>query len=172
MKLDAEAQTRLEALSTAVGRLPTQVLRHLMAWALHHSEAWRVDRQRVEDPTAAIVVRFEPEVRTRVHAPARATGGDASAWGCDVLSQMTLADLPVPWQTGEAEPRSHDSCYYGKRDLMRLDDPPWERLEERSSPFQTSIAEVIRHLVAHANIEDVPPSWHRAVDAYSQGGDA
>jgi predicted transcriptional regulator len=111
-----------------------------------------------------MTVRLEPEVRDRVHAAARAAGGDASAWVCHHLHQATLADLPAQWQTGEAALRSHDSRYYGKRYMMRLDDATWDKLEALSKRFGKSIAEVIRELVAHAEVEDFPPSWQKVVD--------
>jgi hypothetical protein len=58
--------------------------------------------------------------------------------------------------------RSHDSRYYGKRDMMRLDPQTWEKLEDLSTHVDQSIAEIIRQLVAHATIEDFPQTWPRA----------
>ena len=63
------------------------------------------------------------------------------------------------------EPRSHDSRYYGKRFMLRLDTATWERLEALSRHFSMSIAEVVRQLVAQTEIEDVPPTWPVAVHA-------
>jgi hypothetical protein len=58
--------------------------------------------------------------------------------------------------------RSHDSRYYGKRYMMRLDPQTWEKLEGLSMQFDKSIAEVIRQLVAQAKLEDFPQTWPKA----------
>jgi hypothetical protein len=58
--------------------------------------------------------------------------------------------------------RSHDLRDYGKRFMMRLDNPTWEKLEEFSKRFDKSAAEIIRQLVAQATIEDFPETWPRA----------
>ena len=59
--------------------------------------------------------------------------------------------------------RSHDSRHYGKRFMMRLDDPTWEKLEAWSTHFDKSVAEIIRQLVAQAKIEDFPQAWQTAI---------
>ena len=56
--------------------------------------------------------------------------------------------------------RSHDSRTYGTRFMLRLDDPTQEKLEELSTHFEMSAAEIIRHLIAQATPEDFPRSWH------------
>lgn len=165
IKLDAEAQARFEVLRTAVGRLPPQVLRQLIDWGLSHGGGWRVDRRRVVDPAAAIVVRLEPAVRTQLHAAAGAAGGDASAWVCHALGQVTLADLRAPRQTGEAESRSHDSHYYDQRYMLRLDDATRAKLDRFAQHFNTSVAEVIRQVVAQTEIEDFPETWQMPAGA-------
>jgi len=43
--------------------------------------------------------------------------------------------------------------------MLRLDDQTREKIEELSTHFDTSAAEVIRQLVAQAQTEDFPPSW-------------
>ncbi len=58
--------------------------------------------------------------------------------------------------------RFHDSRHYGKRFMMRLDDPTWEKLEELSTHFDKSAAEIIRQLVAQATLEDFPRAWQTA----------
>jgi len=44
--------------------------------------------------------------------------------------------------------------------MLRLDDPTREKLEELSTHFEMSAAEIIRHLIAQATPEDFPRSWH------------
>jgi predicted HicB family RNase H-like nuclease len=139
--------------------LPTQVLRETIDWGLRHGGGWRVDRRRVAAPAAAIVVRLEPEVRKQVHAAARAAGGEASAWVCHALAQVTLAELLAHGQMGRARPRAHDSRHYDRRYMLRLDDQTREKLAGLARHFGTSIAEVVRQLVAQAKAEEFPARW-------------
>jgi hypothetical protein len=113
----------------------------------------------VEHPADILVVRLESNVRTQLHTAAKAAGADASAWVCHVLHQVTLEDMPTAWRTGEPDPRSHDSRYYGRRFMLRLDDDTSETLEDLSEHFKKPAAEIIRHLVTHATLEDFPPDW-------------
>jgi hypothetical protein len=41
-------------------------------------------------------------------------------------------------RAGEVDMRVHDSRYYGKRYMMRLDPLTWEKLEHFSEHFDTS----------------------------------
>jgi hypothetical protein len=58
--------------------------------------------------------------------------------------------------------RSRDSRDDGKRFVMRLDPQTRQTLEGLSIHFDTSIAEVVRQLVAQATLEDFPRTWPRA----------
>jgi hypothetical protein len=44
--------------------------------------------------------------------------------------------------------------------MLRLDHLTQEKLEDLSTHFDTSAAEIIRHLIAQAEHENFPSSWH------------
>jgi hypothetical protein len=53
--------------------------------------------------------------------------------------------------------------------MLRLDAQTREKLEELSTHFDTSAAEVIRQLVAQAKPEDFPPRWQmRAAEHHTR----
>ena len=74
-----------------------------------------------------------------------------------------MTDFPGAWQEEKPGERSHDSRTYDTRFTLRLDDPTREKLEKLSTHFDTSVAEVIRQLVAQAKPEDFPPSWQMRI---------
>jgi hypothetical protein len=59
--------------------------------------------------------------------------------------------------------RSHDLRLYGKRFMLRRDEPTWATLEVLSTYFETSGAEIIRQLLAQATPDTCLPSWHLPV---------
>jgi predicted DNA-binding protein len=159
LKLNAEAHAKLETLCTAASRLPIHVLRQVISWGLQQDRQWRVDRRQVRNPAQKIGLRLEPEVRTRVHAAARAAGGEASTWTCHLLQHVTLTDLPTHWQTGEPDPHAHDSRFYDQRYMLRLNAPTRQKLDALAEHCGKSIAEIVRHLVTQATPEDFPQDW-------------
>lgn len=57
--------------------------------------------------------------------------------------------------------------------MLRLDDPLQTTLQQLINQFGASKAEVIRQLIADAEPEDFPPSWHmRAVERRAQQAQA
>ena len=75
------------------------------------------------------------------------------------VRQIAMTDFPPSWQEARSEERSHDSRTYGTRFMLRLDDPTRDKLEDLSTHFDTSAAEIVRQLIAQAEPEDFPPSW-------------
>ena len=88
--------------------------------------------------------------------------------GHDASREIGLTDFPTSWQEATPRERSHDSGTYGKRFMLRLDDLTREKLEDLSSHFDTSAAEIIRHLITQAKPKDFPKSWHmRAAERHA-----
>lgn len=114
-------------------------------------------------------ILVEPQRLQQVEAAANVHEVTVAAWLRQAMRQVTRKDFPPNWQAGELAPRSHDSPYYGKRFLIRLDDQTRPRLEELSNHFDKPVAEVIRQLVTQARIEDFPESW-QMVDERRQVG--
>jgi hypothetical protein len=79
---------------------------------------------------------------------------------------MTMADVPASWQEARPEQRSHDSHTYGRRFMLRLDDPSQTKLRQLITRFGASKAEMIRQLIAQANDEDFPKSWQMKAAAH------
>jgi hypothetical protein len=46
--------------------------------------------------------------------------------------------------------------------MMQLDDETWDKGEALSKHFQTSVAKVIRQVVAQATLENFPQRWQMA----------
>jgi hypothetical protein len=81
-----------------------------------------------------------------------------------MVRQVTGADFPDSWQEARSEERSHDSCDYDTRFMLRLDDASRTKLQELVERFGASKAEIIRQLITQAKLEDFPNSWQmRAV---------
>jgi hypothetical protein len=87
-------------------------------------------------------------------------------WLRHMVRLMTIADVPARWQEARSEERSHDSRTYGIRLMLRLDDLSQTKLQQLIEQFRTSKAEVIRQLIAQAEPEDFPPSWHMTAAAH------
>jgi hypothetical protein len=86
-----------------------------------------------------------------------------AAWGRHAMRQVTLEDFPDSWRAGKTGGRSHESGYYHRRFMLRLDEASTRTLEAFSKTFHRSAAEVIRELIAQAAPEDFPLSWQMAV---------
>ena len=110
---------------------------------------------------------------------ATAAGSDISAWLRYALHQVTRADFPASWHAAarhttrrdtarRPEIRSHDSRYYKQRYMLRLDEASWRKLDELAQVFDTSMAEVIRQLVARATPKQFPKSWQMAAEERRQ----
>jgi hypothetical protein len=92
-----------------------------------------------------------------------AAGVHTAPWLRHMIRHIRMADFPASWREGQAEERSHESGRYGKRFMLRLDDPPWEKLDALAAHFKTSGAEIIRQLLAQATPDTFPARWHRRV---------
>jgi hypothetical protein len=85
----------------------------------------------------------------------------AAAWMRHMVRQVAIEDFPACWQDVTPRERSHDSRAYTKRFMGRLDHPSQAKLEQLIAQCSASKADIIRHLIAQAEREDFPKSWHR-----------
>jgi hypothetical protein len=99
------------------------------------------------------------DLHERVQQAATAAGVKTAPWTRHLVRQIAIADFPASWQEATPRERSHDSSTYTERFMLRLDDLTREKLEDLSSHFDTSAAEIIRHLITQAMPENFPPSW-------------
>jgi hypothetical protein len=65
---------------------------------------------------------LEPELLQQVQEAAAAHGATVAAWVRHTLQQVTIEDFSESWRLGVAGVRSHDSGYYQRRFMLRLDD--------------------------------------------------
>ena len=96
----------------------------------------------------------------RVEKAVAAAGVRVAPWLRHMVRQITMTDFPGSWQEAPSEQRSHDSHTYGRRFMLRLDDPSQTKLQQLIKRFGASKAEIIRQLLAQAEPEDFPPSCH------------
>ena len=164
--LDTLTRAKLERLATGFQRSRAEVLRQVLQWGLGRTGP--VVPQ-VPGQTTACFFMVDAALHQQVKAAVAAAGVDVAPWMRHMMRQMTKADFPKSWQVKAIETRkamgqrSHDSRYYGKRFMLRLDVLARERLEAMARDFDASHAEIIRQLIVQATVEDFPPSWHLAV---------
>jgi predicted DNA-binding protein len=103
------------------------------------------------------------ELHAGVQKAAAAAGVHTAPWLRHMVRHIRLADFPASWEAEPSDERSHDSRIYGKRFMLRLDDPTWERLDALATHFERSAAEIIRQLLARATPDMFPASWHLRV---------
>jgi hypothetical protein len=101
----------------------------------------------------------DAELHQRVERTAIAAGMNIAPWLRHMVRQIIITDFPASWQESRSEKRSHDSCTYGRRFMLRLDEASQTKLGQLVKQFGVSKAEVIRQLIAKANDKD-----------YSEGG--
>jgi predicted HicB family RNase H-like nuclease len=97
-----------------------------------------------------ISVYVASELHQQVQQAAAALGVKTGPWLRQMICQVTPEDFSASWHEGQVEERSHDSRRYGKRFMLRLDDPTWATLETLSTHFERSAAEIVRQLLARA----------------------
>jgi hypothetical protein len=128
-----------------------------------------VDAGEAQGPFRGPFPLIDSALHRQVREAATAAGINVAQWMRHMMRQIRRSDFPQSWRAGQAgrrhptSQRSHDSRYYGKRFMMRLDAPARDRLEELVSHFDASYAEIICQLIVQAKLEDLPPSWHLAV---------
>jgi predicted transcriptional regulator len=160
-RLDRETLAKLEKLVSALHRKRAQILRHTMQWGLAHTTGWTVD-QSIPDRSHLVHMLVAPELSLQVQEAAKAHGASVAAWLRHAMSQVSLEDFPASWRGGETAPRSHESGYYHRPFMLRLNDETSAKLATLAQTLHRSAAEVIRQLIAQATPEVFPESWHMA----------
>jgi predicted transcriptional regulator len=164
-RLDAETHAKLEELAAAFHRKRSAILRHAMQWGLTQTGGWTVDMT-VPGTVRTVGMLLEPELLQQVQEAAAAHGATVAAWVRHMLQQVTIEDFSESWRLGVAGVRSHESGYYQRRFMLRLDDETSKKLDTLTRGFDRPAAEVIRHLIAQATPEDFPQSWRLAAAAH------
>jgi hypothetical protein len=119
-RLDTETHAKLEELVSALHRKQAAILRHAMQWGLSHTEGWTVDVS-IPDRPHLVHLLVAPDLLRQVQEAAAAHGVSVAAWLRQAMRQVTPADFPASWRAGDIATRSHDSGYYHRRFMLRLD---------------------------------------------------
>jgi predicted HicB family RNase H-like nuclease len=164
-RLDPETHAKLQELGQTFHRKQAPILRHVMQWALAHTNGWVVDRSIPAAPHP-VTVLVNPALLQRVQAAAATQGVSVAAWVRQAMRQVTREDFPASWRAGDAVPRDHDSGRYQRRFMLRLDEETSHKLETLIRAFERPAAEVIRQLIGQAKPEDFPRSWQIALNEH------
>lgn len=159
-RLDAATRAKVDELAARFRRPRAAVVCHIMAWGLGQGERAPLDQGESEGPVRHLYLSVDVTLHTRVRQAAAALGVDIAPWLRHMMRRVTLTDFPESWQEEQPAERSHESRTYGKRFMLRLDALTGEKLENLSTHFHRPAAEIIRQLVAQANVDAFPKSWH------------
>jgi hypothetical protein len=162
-RLDATTRAEVDDLAQRFHQLRAAVLCHIMHWGLSHERTGPLDQGESQGPVRHLYLYVASDLYARVEKAATAAGMNIAPWLRHMVRQITIADFPASWQEARSEERSHDSRTYGTRFMVRLDEPSQVKLQQFIEQFGASKAEIIRQLIAQANAEDFPTSWHMRV---------
>jgi predicted transcriptional regulator len=168
-RLDPTTRGKVDDLAQQFHQPRAAVLCHIMQWGLSLCQTGRLDQGESEGPVRHLYLYVEAELHGRVEKAAIAVGVKIAPWLHHMVRQITISEFPASWQEERSEERSHDSGTYGTRFMLRLDEPTQTKLQQLVQQFGSSKAKIIRHLIAQAEPEDFPPSWHmRAAERRAQ----
>jgi hypothetical protein len=157
-RLDAMTRQNVDNLATRFHQPRAAVLCQIMPWGLRRGET--LDQGESPGPVRHLYLYVPSELHEQVEKAAAAAGVKAAPWLRHMVRQITITDFPASWQEATPRERFHDSHTHTERFMLRLDDLTRERLKDLSTHFDTSAAEIIRHLIAHATPDAFPKSWH------------
>jgi predicted transcriptional regulator len=170
-RLDATTRQKVDDLANRFHQPRAAVLCHIMRWGLSREQTGPLDQGESHGPVRHLYFYVASDLHTRIEKAATAAGVKIAPWLRHMVRQITITDFPASWQEERSDGRSHDSRAYGKRFMLRLDDLTWEKIEELSTRFDKSAAKIIRQLIAQAEAEDFPKSWHtKAAECLTQQG--
>jgi hypothetical protein len=106
-----------------------------------------------------------------VQDAAAAHGVSVAAWLRQAMRQVTPGDFPASWRAGSEPIRTHESGYFARKFMLRLDQETSIKLKTLTHAFDCSADAVIRQLIAQATLDDFPQSWHLAVGEHQQERD-
>jgi predicted DNA-binding protein len=128
-----------------------------------HEPGGALDQGASQGPVRHLYLYVDSDLYEAVRKAATTAGVTTAPWLRHMVRHIRLADFPASWEAEPSDERSHDSRIYGKRFMLRLNDPTWERLDALATHFERSAAEIIRQLLARATPDMFPASWHLRV---------
>jgi predicted transcriptional regulator len=158
-RLDATTRGKVDDLAQHFHQPRVAVLCHIMHWGLSRESTGPLDQGESHGPVRHLYLYVASALHARVEKAATAAAVKIAPWLRHMVRQMTMADFPASWQEARLGERSHDSRTYGRRFILRLDDPSQTKLQQLVEHFGSSKAEIIRQLLAQVEPEDFPPNW-------------
>ena len=162
-RLDAETRQKVDDLAGHFRQPRAAVLSHIMRWGLSCEPGGALDQGASQGLVRHLYLYVDSDLYEAVRKAATTAGVTTAPWLRHMVRHIHLADFPASWEAEPSDERSHDSRIYGKRFMLRLDDPTWERLDALATHFERAAAEIIRQLLAQATPDTFPASWHRRV---------
>jgi predicted DNA-binding protein len=162
-RLDATTRQKVDDLARHFRQPRAAVLCHIMRWGLSREHTGPLDQGHAQGPVHHLYCYVATDLHERVEKATTAAGVHIAPWLRHMVRHISLADFPASWQAEPSDERSHESRRYGKRFMLRLDDPTWERLDALSTHFDTSGAEIVRQLIVQATPDTFPKGWHLRV---------
>jgi hypothetical protein len=162
-RLDATTRQKVDDLARHFRQPRGAVVCHIMRWGLGRQRTGPLDRDDTQGAVRHLSCVVASELYRQVQQAAAAVGVNTAPWLRQMIRQVTPEDFPASWHEGPADERSHESRRYGKRFMLRLDEPTWEKLDAWSTRFERSAAEIGRQLLAQATPDALPASWHQRV---------
>jgi hypothetical protein len=157
-RLHAMTRRKVDDLAGHFRQPRASVLSHIMRWGLSHDQGGAPDQGTSQGPVRHLYLYVDADLHEAVQKAAAAVGVHFAPWLRHMVRHITMADFPASWQAEQPDERSHDSRVYGKRFMLRLDDPTRATLEAWSTHFERSAAEIIRQLIAQATPDTFPAS--------------
>jgi predicted DNA-binding protein len=161
-RLNQVTRQKVDDLARRFHQPRASVLAYIMQWGLSREPMHEIDQGASHSPARYLNCSVASDLYEHVQRVASAAGIKTAPWLRQMVGQIAITDFPTSWQEATPRERFHESRAYGKRFMMRLDAPTWEKLEDLSTHFGTSAAEIIRQLVAQAEPEDFPQAWQSA----------
>jgi predicted DNA-binding protein len=165
-RLDAPTRQKVDDLARHFGRPRAAVLCSIMYWGLSREPTRPLDQGGPQGPVRHLYLYVASTLHARVEIAATAAGVKTAPWLRHMVCEITVADFPTSWEEAQSEERSHDSLAYGTRFMLRLDEPSQTKLQQLVKQFGASKAEIIRQVIAQAEPEDFPKSWHMKAAAH------
>jgi hypothetical protein len=138
-----------------------------MQWDLSRERPAPINQGESQGPVHHLYCYVAADLYEQVEKAAAAASVKTAQRLRQMVRQIIITEFPPIWQRARSEERSHDSPTYGKRLMMRLDDPTREKLSGLSTHFDKPAAEIIRHPIIHATPEDFPKSWEMRANTRS-----
>jgi predicted transcriptional regulator len=159
-RLDAMTRQNVDDLATRFDRPRAAVLCQIMEWGLSRAQPAHLDQGESPGPVRHLYLYVPSDLHEQVEKAAAAAGVKAAPWLRHMVRQITITDFPASWQEATPREHSHDSRTYTERFMLRLDEPSQTKLQQLVTQFGASKAEIIRQLIAQAEPEHFPKSWH------------